>query len=47
MQRKRLLRDTRKSLLAERRGKGRYQRLATIGYRFDGAAFCKRVTDFT
>ena len=46
MQRKLLLRDTRKSLLAERRDKGRDQRLARFGYRFDGAAFCKAFNGF-
>jgi hypothetical protein len=46
MQLELLLRDTRKSLLAERRDKGRYQRLATFGYRFDRAAFCKALNGF-
>ena len=45
MQLKVLLRDTRKSLFAERRG-GRNQRLARFGYRFDGAAFCKAFNGF-
>jgi len=41
MQRELLLRDTRKSLLAERRDESRYDRLAGIGYRFDAAALGK------
>jgi hypothetical protein len=46
MQLELLLRDTRKSLLAERRGKSRNQRLAGFGYCFDGAAFCKAFNGF-
>jgi hypothetical protein len=47
MQLELLLRDTRKSLSAERRDKGRNQRLAGFGYCFDEAASAKRLTDFT
>ena len=46
MQLELLLRDTRKSLSAERTGKGRNQRLARFGYCFDEAASAKRLTDF-
>ncbi|MBV9732046.1 MAG: hypothetical protein JO275_04655 [Verrucomicrobia bacterium] len=46
MQLELLLRDTRKSLLAERKGKGDYRRLARAGYRLEGTAFCKGFNGF-
>jgi hypothetical protein len=46
MQLELLLRDTRKSLLAERRARSRNQRLAGFGCGFDGAALCKAFSGF-
>jgi hypothetical protein len=47
MQLELLLRDTRKSFLAEQKGKGDYRRLARVGYRLEGTTFCKGFNDFT
>jgi hypothetical protein len=46
MQLELLLRDTRKSLLAELKGNGHDQRLARVGYRFDETSFCKVFNGF-
>jgi hypothetical protein len=43
MQLELLLRDTRKSLLAELKGKGHDLRLARVGYRFDENEFLQGV----
>ena len=46
MQLELLLRDTRKSLLAERKSEGDYRRLARVGYRLEETALCKVFNGF-